>query len=193
MSKFTKDYLLTMEDIVREGAPILREKAQEVALPPSKEDVEELLCMLQFLKNSQDPILSKKYHLRAGVGLSANQIGLNKRMFASFIQQENGEALEYMLINPKIISHSASMTYIPESEGCLSIDRPIAGYVPRYKRITVRAYTITGEEVKIKLKDFAAIVFQHEIDHLNGILFYDHINSKNPFELPANMDIQPLY
>ena len=193
MSKFTKDYLLTMEDIVREGDPLLREKTKDVTLPPTKEDIEELLCMLQFLKNSQNPILSKKYNLRAGVGLSANQIGINKRMFASYIKQENGESLEYMLINPKIISHSASMIYIPESEGCLSIDRPVVGYVPRYKRITVRAYTIDGEEVKIKLKDFAAIVFQHEIDHLNGILFYDHINKKNPFELPANVDIQPLY
>lgn len=114
-------------------------------------------------------------------------------MFASYMRQENGEALEYMLINPKIISHSTAMTYIPESEGCLSIDRSIVGYVPRYRRITVRAYNIHGEEVKIKLKDYEAIVFQHEIDHLNGILFYDHINSKNPFELPANVDITPLY
>ena len=149
--------------------------------------------MLQYLKNSQDPILSEKYQLRAGVGLSANQIGLNKRMFAAYIRQENGEALEFMLINPKIISHSTAMTYIPESEGCLSIDRPIVGYVPRYRRITVRAYNINGEEVKIKLRDYEAIVFQHEIDHLNGILFYDHINSTNPFELPANVDISPLY
>ncbi|WP_204302808.1 peptide deformylase, partial [Stenotrophomonas maltophilia] len=75
------------------------------------------------------------------VGLSANQIGLNKRMFAAYIKQEHGEPLEFMLINPKIISHSTAMTFIPESEGCLSIDRPIVGYVPRYRRVTVRAYT----------------------------------------------------
>lgn len=193
MSKFTKDYMITMEDIVREGDSILREKTKEVSIPPTKEDQEELQCMLQYLKNSQDPILSEKYQLRAGVGLSANQIGLNKRMFAAYMKQENGESLEFMLINPKIISHSTAMTYIPESEGCLSIDRPIVGYVPRYRRITVRAYTMDGQEVKIKLRDYEAIVFQHEIDHLNGILFYDHINSKNPFELPSNVDISPLY
>ncbi|KAB7668814.1 peptide deformylase [Bacillus sp. B1-b2] len=192
MSKFTENYIITMSDIIREGDPILREKVQEVSLPPSSEDIQELLCMLQFLKNSQDPILSQKYQLRAGVGLSANQIGLNKRMFACYIPQQNSAPLEYMLINPKIISHSASMIYIPESEGCLSIDRQITGYVPRYKRITVRGYTIHGEEIKLKLKDYEAIVFQHEIDHLNGVLFYDHINKNNPFELPANLDIEPF-
>jgi len=87
MSKFTKDYIIKMEDIVREGDSILREKTKEVTIPPTKEDQEELECMLQYLKNSQDPILSEKYQLRAGVGLSANQIGLNKRMFAAYIRQ----------------------------------------------------------------------------------------------------------
>jgi len=192
MSKFTKDYMLVMEDIVREGAPILREKTKELSLPPTEEDKEELLCMLQYLKNSQNPQVSKKYHLRPGVGLSANQIGLNKRMFAAYIKNSDGEDFEYTLINPKIIAHSTSMIFIPDSEGCLSIDRSIVGYVPRYKRVTVKAYNLEGEEVKIKLKDFEAIVFQHEIDHLNGVLFYDHINKKNPFQLPENIDIEPL-
>ncbi|GKU84684.1 peptide deformylase [Niallia sp. NCCP-28] len=192
MSKFTKDYMLVMDDIIREGAPILREKTKEISLPPTEEDKEELLCMLQYLKNSQNPEIAKKQQLRPGVGISANQIGLNKSMFAAYIKNSNGEDFEYTLINPKIIAHSTSMIFIPDSEGCLSIDRPIVGYVPRYKKITVRAFNLNGEEVKIKLKGFEAIVFQHEIDHLNGILFYDHINQKNPFQLPENIDIEPL-
>ena len=109
MSKFTKDYMLVMDDIVREGAPILREKTKELSLPPIEEDKEELLCMLQYLKNSQTPEIAKKHQLRPGVGLSANQIGLNKRMFAAYIKNSNGEDFEYTLINPKIIAHSTSM------------------------------------------------------------------------------------
>ncbi|MFD3447981.1 peptide deformylase, partial [Microbacteriaceae bacterium 4G12] len=50
----------------------------------------------------------------------------------------------------------------------------------------VKAVTIDGEEIKLRLKGLPAIVFQHEIDHLNGIMFYDHINKENPFANPEN-------
>ena len=83
MSKFHAGYTITMKDIAREGNPILRQRTQEVNVPLSDEDRETLICMMNFLKNSQDPVLSKKYQLRAGVGLSANKIGLNKRMFTA--------------------------------------------------------------------------------------------------------------
>lgn len=61
MSKFNQSYVITMSDIVREGAEILREKTKELTLPPTEEDKEELLCMLQYLKNSQEPSLAKKH------------------------------------------------------------------------------------------------------------------------------------
>lgn len=192
MSKFHPDYIITMKDIVKEGADILRKKTQEVRVPLSKEDKDALLCMLQYLKNSQDPVISKKYHLRPGSGLSANQIGLDKRMFAALFddgQKDN----EYMLINPKIISHSINMIYLPEGEGCLSVDREVKGFVPRYERIKVKAYNLDGEEVIFKFKGYSSIVIQHEIDHLNGIMFYDRINKENPFKLPENVAITSLY
>lgn len=85
---------------------------------------------------------------------------------------------------PKIISHSVERTYLQSGEGCLSVDREVPGYVPRYTRITVKATSINGEEVKLRLKGLPAIVFQHEIDHLNGVMFYDHINKENPFAAP---------
>jgi len=142
--------------------------------------------MMNFLKNSQDPYLAKKYRLRAGVGLSANQIGLGKRMFVALFTDEKGKEHEYTLINPKIISHSASMIYLPQGEGCLSVDREVKGFIPRYERIQVKGYNLLGEEILLKLSGYAAIVIQHEIDHLNGIMFYDRMNKENPFKLPEN-------
>lgn len=193
MSKFTRDYIITMDDIVREGDPILRIETNPVSIPPSEEDREEMASMLLFLKNSQDPILSKKYKLRAGVGLSANQIGLNKRMFAVYLTDDEGKQKEYALFNPKIISYSTAMTYLPESEGCLSVDRPVQGFVPRYEKVQVKAYNEEGKEIKLRLKGFEAIVMQHEMDHLNGVMFFDHINKENPFKLPSNVQISSLY
>lgn len=192
MSKFTSDYMITMKDIVKEGSPSLRQVTEEVELPLSKEDKDTLICMMQFLKNSQDPVISKKYGLRAGVGLSANQIGLNKRMFVVYFTDEKGVLHEYTMINPKVISTSTSMIYLPQSEGCLSVDREIVGFVPRYERVKVKAIDIEGKEFTIRFKKFPAIVFQHEMDHLNGIMFYDRINQDNPFKLPENVDINSL-
>ena len=192
MSKFIKDYMITMKDIVREGDPILRQVTDEVSLPISEEDRETLGCMMQYLKNSQDPKLQKKFNLREGVGLSANQIGLNKRMFVMYFPDEKGKLFEYALVNPKIISHSATMIYLPQSEGCLSVDRDIKGYVPRYERVKIKALDGNGEEIEMRLKGFAAIVFQHELDHLNGMMFYDRINTENPFKLPENVEVKSL-
>ena len=192
MNKFNPEYIITMKDIVQEGSEILRQVTEEVKLPVSQEDQEALLCMLQYLKNSQDPAAAKKYKLRPGSGLSANQVGLNKRMFAALFDDGQNDH-EYMLINPKIISHSLQMIYLPQGEGCLSVDRDVQGFVPRYERIKVKAYDITGQEVIYKFKGYGSIVIQHEIDHLNGIMFYDRINKENPFKLPDNVEIESLY
>lgn len=62
------------------------------------------------------------------------------------------------------------------------MDEAIEGFVPRYARVTVKGYNIDNEEVKIRLKGLPAICFQHEIDHLNGVMFYDHINQEDPFK-----------
>lgn len=193
MSKFKRDYIIMMDDIIREGDPILRTVTEPVSVPPSEEDKEEMAAMMLFLKNSQDPELSKKYKLRAGVGLSANQIGLNKRMFVALLTDDKGVDREIALFNPKIISHSTTMVYIPESEGCLSVDRPIQGFVPRYEKVQIKAWNEKGEEIKVRYKGFNAIVMQHEIDHLNGIMFYDRINKDNPFKLPTDVQISSLY
>lgn len=178
--------MITMEDIVREGHPALRKKAEEVSMPPTEEERHTLSEMLQFIKNSQDEEVCDRYGLRPGVGLAAPQIDVNKRMLAVHFTDLKEKEYSYGLFNPKIVSHSVEMTYLSTGEGCLSVDREVPGYVPRYRRITVKATDLEGEEVKLRLKDFAAIVFQHEIDHLNGVMFYDHIDKEDPYALPEN-------
>lgn len=174
--------MLTMDNIIRDGHPTLREIAKEVILPASEEDKAVLRSLLEYVQNSQNPEVAEKYGLRPGIGLAAPQINISKRMIAVHAHNENGELYSYALFNPKIISHSIEKSYLTGGEGCLSVDQAIPGYVPRYSRVTVKGFTEDGNEVQLRLKGIISIIFQHEIDHLNGIMFYDYINSKNPFE-----------
>ncbi|MEN1967028.1 peptide deformylase [Lentibacillus sp. N15] len=178
--------MLTMKDVVREGHPALRKVCEEVALPATEQELTLLEDMLQFLKNSQDEKVCDQYNLRPGVGLAAPQVGVTKRMVAIHFEDVRGKWYTYGLFNPKIISHSVEKAYLTTGEGCLSVDRNVEGYVPRYARVTVKATDLNGKELKLRLRDYAAIVFQHEIDHLNGIMFYDHINKENPYITPEN-------
>lgn len=178
--------MITMKDIVREGNPTLTKIADPVETPLSDEDKELLTEMITFLKNSQDETIAEKYKLRPGVGLAAPQLGLNKRLAAVHFEDQNGKLYSYGLVNPKIVSHSVEMSYLSSGEGCLSVDRPVEGYVPRYARVTIKATDIEGNPIKLRLKGYPAVVFQHEIDHLNGIMFYDHINKENPYLIPED-------
>lgn len=178
--------MITMKDIVREGHPSLTKVASEVELPLSDDDKQLLKDMLTFLKNSQDDEIAEKYKLRAGVGLAAPQLGIEKQMFTVYYVDEKGTVHEYALVNPKIVSHSVEKAYLATGEGCLSVDREVEGYVPRYARITVKAFDMENNPIKIRLKGYLAIVFQHEIDHLNGVMFYDHINQADPYYIPEN-------
>lgn len=192
-TKYSADYVITMDDIIREGHPILRSVTEPVQLPLQDADREALQCMMQFLKNSQDPEASAKYKLRSGIGLSANQIGLQKRMFVMYLKDDKGKIVEHTWVNPKIISHSLAMVYLPESEGCLSVDRPVHGFVPRYETVKVKGYDLNGKEIVLKFKGYQAILIQHEMDHLDGVMFYDRINQENPFKLPQDVEIRSLY
>ncbi|MFC4320350.1 peptide deformylase [Litchfieldia salsa] len=177
--------MITMDDIIREGHPSLRMVAQEV-VTPSEVDRKTLRQMLEFVKNSQDPILAEKYGLRPGIGIAAPQINVSKRMIAIHLKDQNENLYSYALFNPKIISHSVERSYLTNGEGCLSVDREVKGIVPRYARIKIKALSVDDEEVIIKLKGLPSIVFQHEIDHLNGIMFYDHIDKSDPYRIPEN-------
>jgi peptide deformylase len=176
--------MLTMKNIIRDDNPLLRVVCEEVILPPSTEDKQTLSSLLEFVINSQDPTISKKLGLRAGIGLAAPQIGVTKRMIAVHVTDDQDILHSYALFNPKIVSHSVELTYLKTGEGCLSVDRDVPGIVPRYTKIRVKGYNVDGELVDVRLKGLASIVFQHEIDHLNGIMFYDRINKKDPLTAP---------
>lgn len=128
-----------------------------------------------------------------GIGLSANQIGLNIRLFVAQIpkihmntdvntnrrgyniginQLNHHKSTFYAIFNPKIKVSPFSRKKTKMEEGCLSVPQ-IYGKVERLEKITITGYDKNGRKIKIKAEGLTARVFQHEIDHLNGILFID--------------------
>lgn len=105
-----------------------------------------------------------------GIGLAAPQIGQNIRL--AIIHKDADSALKdhLVIINPKIFSAGTEMD--TEEEGCLSIPGAL-GLVPRHRKIKVRFMDLNGNEVKIKAVGLFARVLQHEIDHLDGVLFIE--------------------
>lgn len=160
----------------------LHEKSSDVTFPLDEETIKKIYDCLDYLEMSQDEELAKKYDLRAGMGLSFCQIGIMKRIFV--VSEDNGDGTfgRYIVINPKVISHSEELIYVGEGEGCLSINRPTEGIVPRYARMKIKAYDEHGEEYEIRVREDISVAFQHELDHLDGILFTDKIDKKNPFK-----------
>lgn len=168
--------------ILDEKNKILRKISKEVTFPLSNEDKKMIEDMLLYLKMSQIDEYIEKYDLRAGMGLSCVQIGVLKRIFVIVNEVSKGQFENYVLINPKIKSQSEEMIYVAEGEGCLSVNRPIDGIVPRHARITVEAQDVDGNPFTIRVREDIAVAFQHEMDHLNGILFIDHIDPRNPYK-----------
>ena len=85
------------------------------------------------------------------------------------------------MINPKIVSHSVEMIAAEAGEGCLSVNREVEGHVLRYARVTVEGYDEDGNKISVRAREDLSIAFQHEIDHLDGILFYDRIEKNKKF------------
>ena len=169
-------------DILDEKDKRLHEVSEEVKFPLSKKDKDTINTMIEYLHNSQIEELSNKYNLRPGMGMSAVQLGILKRYYVVVHEYEEGKFKNYILINPKLISNSEEIIYVEEGEGCLSVNRPVEGIVPRYARVTMEAYDMEGKKFKVRGREDLAIVFQHELDHLDGILFVDKIDKKNPYK-----------
>lgn len=108
-----------------------------------------------------------------GVGLAAPQVGESLRLIVVEYGNEDDEEAPkrlYVLANPEIVQHSEEMDL--GIEACLSVPN-LAGEVDRFRRITVKGLNRKGQPVKYKLSDWLARIFQHEMDHLDGVLYTD--------------------
>ena len=170
---------------------ILRQKSVDVEIPLTKEDKDTLKAMNEYLKLGYDEEYVKFHDIRPGVGIAAPQIGVLKKMFVIMAYDEKGDFHNLIIINPKIISHSEEKIYLESGEGCLSVEKSYRGYIHRHKRIKANCYLYDIEkdtiiQTTISLKGYLSIIFQHEYDHLFGVLFFDHIDKFNPFFVPEN-------
>ena len=167
--------------ILDEKEKSLRKKSVPFDCPVTKEERTLVEQMIKHLTYSQIEEYEKKYDLRPGMGLAFPQVGINKRLIVIVDEYQKGKFDNYVVINPKMISHSEEMIAADCGEGCLSVNREIEGHVPRYARVTITGLDLDGNQIKIRAREDLAIAFQHEIDHLDGILFYDRINKDKPF------------
>ena len=147
--------------ILKYGAPVL----EQVAEPVIDFDTGELR---EVINNMWESMYAAK-----GVGLAAPQIGLGKRISVIDTSAGEDESKKLVIINPEILEKSGSQT---GEEGCLSIP----GFrepVTRANYVRVRAWNENGEMLELSGEDLLARAFQHEIDHLNGILFLNHLST----------------
>ena len=153
--------------IAKIGEPILRQKARLVG----KIDDPNIIELIDRLV---DAALANQ-----GVGIAAPQISQPYRLFV--VASHKNERYPHAptmtptpMINPRIVARG--QTIIKDWEGCLSVPNT-RGLVPRYQQITVEYTTRAGEVKQDVLTDFVARIFQHELDHLDGILFTDRISN----------------
>lgn len=168
-------------DILDEKDKNLRKKSIPVTFPLSKEDKILIQRAIDELTYSQIEKYAEKYKLRPGMGLAFPQLGKNKRIIIIVHEVEDGIFDNYVFINPVIVSNSEELVAAEAGEGCLSVNREVEGHVPRFARVTVEGFDEDGNKIRCRAREDLAIAFQHEIDHLDGILFYDHINPNKPF------------
>lgn len=168
-------------DILDDRHKVLRQKSLDVKFPLSKEDKETINHVIKHLTYSQIEKYAEKYDLRPGMGLAFPQLGMLKRIIIVVYEYEEGKFENYVIINPKIISHSEEMVALETGEGCLSVNREVEGHVARFARIRITGYDVDGNKISIRAREDLAVAFQHEVDHLDGILFYDRIDKNKPF------------
>lgn len=118
---------------------------------------------LKLLKDMEETMIATN-----GVGIAAPQVGVNVRMAHITINKNK----TFPIINPVILDHSEETN--TDTEGCLSLPG-VWGPVERANKVTLRFTNTSGKEVVMKFTDFEARIVQHEVDHLNGILFIDHV------------------
>lgn len=173
-----------MDTIVTEGDPVLRQVAKEV--PKEMFGTEELATIVERMSKT----------LRAtpnGVAIAAPQIGVSYRIFvvSGFVMEGKSrydegasDISDVAFINPVITNRSRKKVEI-EGEGCLSVPN-VYGIITRSEKATVRAYTVDGKRFERGGSDLLAEIFEHEVDHLDGILFIDKARDLHTIEPDAH-------
>jgi peptide deformylase len=146
---------MAIRDLHLLGHPVLRQRAQEVP-----EVTDEIRAFIDDLFETMG--------VASGVGLAANQVGSTWRVAVI-----NAESRTFAMINPRIVSSEGEAT---EEEGCLSIPDLFAE-VTRPERIVLEALNEAGEPFRLEAGGLVARAVQHEIDHLDGVLFIDRIGA----------------
>lgn len=160
--------------ILRYPDPILRKKTTEVGFDTLSDPL--------WLSDVED-CFDTLYRSDSGAAIAANQVGIQKRFFV--INKNQGHLLPsdapLVIVNPRVTSKSSETSV--EREGCLSFPG-ISVSVNRSREIEVEfQYSMDGQAGKLRLTDWIARVFQHEIDHLDGSLFIDHLSTKKKIEI----------
>lgn len=146
-------------EVTKYGAEVLRNIAQ-----PVKEINDEIKGIIN---NMLDTLYASE-----GIGLAAPQIGISKRIIVVDINPSDPSSKPMVMINPSIVNQEGQIEF---EEGCLSVP-DVRGNVKRAEKVTVEAIDIDGNKIRVEASDLLARVLQHEIDHLNGKLFIDHLS-----------------
>lgn len=159
-----------MSKLVPENHPALHTIAEEV--PEDTITSKEIQKVISDMKSALAACPQ-------GVALAAPQIGVSLRIFIvhdthADTHDHEGRIPDLVAINPKIVKHSAKKEEL--EEGCLSVPR-LYGNTMRYEQVTMRAFDENGEEYERGAGGLLAQIFQHEIDHLDGILYTDHAHN----------------
>ena len=157
--------------IVSYPHPTLRHKS----LPIKRVDAE----LRELVRN-----MFELMYAACGVGLAANQVDLPIRLFIVNLEGKPDEGEEFVFINP-VVSRPKGLE--EKEEGCLSLPE-VYGPVVRPKQVRVNAYGLNGQEIQTDLKGLFARVVQHELDHLDGVLFVDRMSETNKLEIVEELD-----
>lgn len=151
---------MSVREVVLLGDPVLREKAEEVEVFDEE--------LRSLVRDMFETMVAEE-----GAGLAAPQIGISKRIFVADIRESRGAPARFAMVNPKLVEVSDEVE--SEAEGCLSIPG-VSEVVTRPARVAVEGFDPTGEPLRVEADELLARVIQHEIDHLDGILFFDRIS-----------------
>lgn len=178
--------VMTKDDIIALPNPHLRQKSQKVGIVTPQ--IKQLITDMKAATTSWDA--SREHEV--GVALAAVQVDkLYKIVVVRNNFDDKNDQTFTAFINPEITKREGEV--VEDFEGCLSVP-DVYGKVPRYKRVKVKALDEDGKEFRVTAEDFLARIFQHEIDHTNGIVFIDHIKDSPEafFRLQADGQLTPL-